>query len=168
MLLIRSTGELCSLVLTCVMFASTAAVLEAQDARRPAPQSTARTSVQDGGRIRPPDAVTCDRNHLTSYTGRVLFYSRRAGRVVLRIRTDEETTETVTLRHPRGSSPAKWFLLGRERFKASDWSRIESSKGRLLPDMRVTAWVCDDGNRPIIDWQPKTDDGPSPPPPSTP
>lgn len=114
----------------------------------------AHAFAQDGGRLRPPGAITCDRNHLTSYTGNVLAYSRRASRVTLRIHTDEDTTESVTLRYSR--SPARWFLLNGEAFRESDWRKIESSKGRLRSGMRVTAWVCDDGNKPVIDWHPST------------
>ncbi len=162
MTFICSRGEILSLALTCGLLIGQPLAIKAQEGRRaPSQASSARTPQQ--GRLRPPDNITCDRNYLTVYTGRVVSYSRRTGRVELTIETDENTTEKVTLRHPRGNSPARWFLLRREKFKGSDWASIESSKGRLLPDMRVAAWVCKDGNRPIIDWQPPTGDGPAPP-----
>ncbi|MBV9958887.1 MAG: hypothetical protein JO360_10715 [Acidobacteria bacterium] len=115
------------------------------------------------GRVLPPAAVTCDRNHLTIYPGMVLSYTRRADRIVVRIRTDYDTTETVTLRYTRGSSPARWFLLNGEKFERGDWSKIEAAKGKLHPNMRVRAWVCDDGNKPVLDWQPPSADTPNPP-----
>jgi hypothetical protein len=161
--LIRNCGERLSLALTCALLLCQPLVIEAQEGRRMAGQESGRASGQDGGRIRPPGAVTCDRNNLTAYTGRVVSYSRRAGRITMTIDTDYDTTETVTLRYKSNSSPARWFLLRGERFKASDWARVESAKSRLLPEMRVTAWVCNDGRQPIIDWQPPTGDGPAPP-----
>ena len=36
-----------------------------------------------GGRLAPPAAVTCDRNQLTSYTGKVKSYKRQSGKTVL-------------------------------------------------------------------------------------
>ena len=44
------------------------------------------------GRLRPPDASACPRDHLTSYDGRPLRYSRAMGRTRLTIRTDADTT----------------------------------------------------------------------------
>lgn len=111
---------------------------------------------QREGRIRPPDSVTarCDLNHLTSFTGRVLSYSRSASRLSLRMRTDEETTESFNLKFARGADATKSFLLNGEEFKASDWSLIERSRSRLRPNMRATVWVCDDKSNPTIDWRP--------------
>ena len=115
------------------------------------------------GRVLPPAAVTCDRNNLTIYPGTVLSYTRRADRIVVSIRTDYDTTETVTLRYARGSSPTRWFLLNGDKFERGDWSKIESAKGKLYPNMRVSAWVYTDGKKPVLDWQPPTDDTSNPP-----
>jgi hypothetical protein len=106
------------------------------------------------GRIRPPDSIKCDDNHLTSFTGRILSYQRAPGRVFLRMRTDEATTESFTLRFRRTEDAAKWFLLMGEAFKQSDWRLIEQRRYRLRPRMRATVWVCDDGTSPIVDWRP--------------
>lgn len=130
---------------------------------RVASQETGRMSSGQDGRIRPPVAVTCDRNNLTSYAGKVTKYSRRAGLITMTIETDWDTTEVVTLRHPRNSNASKWFLFRGKTFRNSDWKKIESSYGRLRRDMRVTAWICNDGRRPIVDWQPSTSDGNAPP-----
>jgi hypothetical protein len=105
-------------------------------------------------RIRPPDGIKCDDNHLTSFTGKILSYKRMPGRVFLRMRTDEATTESFTLRFRRTDDAARWFLLMGEQFKQSDWSLIERSRYRLRPNMRATVWVCDDGTTPIVDWRP--------------
>jgi hypothetical protein len=105
-------------------------------------------------RLAPPAAVTCPRDNLTVYFGRVVAYRRGATSTYLRIRTDYDTTEEVTVRHRRGQSPARWFLLGGEPFTARDWTKIESRRGRLRPRMRAHAWVCNDGSNPFIDWRP--------------
>ena len=155
-------GSLFTLIFICGLIATTA--VQAQSSRRrPAAQDTGRASSGQGGRMRPPAAVTCDRNNLTVYAGKVLSYTRRSDRIVLSIYTDSDTHETVTLRYPRGSSPSRWFLLNSGAFGRNDWSKIEASKGRLNPNMRVSAWVCTDGRKPILDWQPQAEDMPGPP-----
>ena len=105
-------------------------------------------------RLAPPAAVTCPRNNLTSYTGRVTRWSRRDSETTLTIATDWETTETVTVKHPGTGDPSRSFLLNANAFQSSDWAQIEERKGELKTGMRATAWVCDDGRQPIVDWQP--------------
>jgi len=100
------------------------------------------------GRLAPPAAVTCDRNKLTVYSGKVTKYARKRDRTVITIATDWDTTETVTIREP-----LRDYLVVGTPFTGRDWSRIESKKGVLRPGMRVNAWVCQNG-RTIIDWQP--------------
>lgn len=112
--------------------------------------STARAQ----GRLAPPESVKCDRNHLTSFTGKILSYSRKPGRVSLRVRTDEETTESFTLRYAKSEDAARWFLMRGEPFKRTDWALIERRRYRLRQPMRATVWVCDDGSNPMIDWRP--------------
>lgn len=106
------------------------------------------------GRLAPPESVKCDPNHLTSFTGKILSYSRRPGRVSLRVRTDEETTESFTLRFRKSEDAARWFLLRGEPFKRADWAVIERRRYQLRQPMRATVWVCDDGSNPMIDWRP--------------
>lgn len=107
------------------------------------------------GRIRPPDAIKCDADHLTSFTGTILSYRRSASRLFLRMRTDEATTESFTLKFARGVDATKSFLLHGEEFKRSDWSLIERSRYRLRPSMRATVWACDNGSNPTVDWRPR-------------
>ena len=94
-------------------------------------------------------AFSCDRNNLTVYTG-VVRYRRLAGRTTLRIRTDAETTENVTLRHTGTDDSSVLFTMQGEPFKTSDWSTIETSKGVLRPGVRASAWVCADGQVMIV------------------
>jgi hypothetical protein len=114
----------------------------------------ASSSAGAQGRISPPESIKCDANHLTSFTGRILSYQRQPGRVFIRMRTDEATTERFTLRFRRTEDAARWFLLMGEEFKQSDWKLIEQRRYRLRPRMRATVWVCDDGTTPIVDWRP--------------
>jgi hypothetical protein len=111
------------------------------------------------GRIRPPDAIKCDPNHLTSFTGTVLSYRRTASRLILRMRTDEATTEQFTLRFARGAEASNFFLLHGEQFRPGDWSLIERGRYRLRANMRATVWVCDDKSNPVIDWRPREKKG---------
>ena len=105
-------------------------------------------------RIRPPDGIQCPRDHLTAFTGNILHYRRVTDRTEIRMRTDEDTTESFVLRHTGSDDPSRWFLLKTGPFKKEDWMAIESEKGRLRPKMRATVWVCDDRSNPIVDWQP--------------
>ncbi len=112
--------------------------------------STARAQ----GRLMPPESVKCDPNHLTSFTGKILSYNRKPGRLSLRMRTDEETTESFTLRYAKREDAARWFLLRGEPFKRTDWALVERRRYQLRQPMRATVWVCDDGSNPTIDWRP--------------
>lgn len=124
-----------------------------------ATRSSAKTdgNAASQGRLAPPESVKCPHNDLTVYEGRVIAYRRDVSRTFLRIRTDAETTESVTIRHGRARSPVKWFLLRAEPFQPSDWKLIEARRGRLRPRLRVHAWVCTDGSNPVVDWQPPVD-----------
>ena len=106
---------------------------------------------QRQGRQRAPESFACDRNNLTVYTGVVSDYRRGAGTTTLRIRTDSDTTEQVTLKHPGTDDPSRLFRMLGEPFTPADWSRIESRKGVLRAGTRAAAWVCSDG-RVMVDW----------------
>jgi hypothetical protein len=98
----------------------------------------------------PPAAVTCPRDHLTSYTGRVVSYRRTPETLLLTIHTDWDTTERVTLAPVR----LEQLRMGGAPFAAEDWARLEAAPGDPRPGLRATAWMCDDGRPPLIDWQP--------------
>jgi len=132
----------------------TAASSMGQNRRAPQPQSGTGRGVSAGQRLAPPAALKCSRDHLTSYTGRILAYQRNSARISLRVRTDEETTENFTVKLATTDEAANHYLMRGETFKQSDWKLIESSPGKLLQPMRATVWVCDDGSAPVIDWRP--------------
>lgn len=106
-----------------------------------------------GGRLMPPAQIRCKADDVTVYFGRVISYTRTKTKTTLRIRTDYDTTETVTLAHPKNGDPSRWFLVTREPFRAADWKKIEVRRGVLRPGMRAHAWVCKDWKA-IIDWRP--------------
>lgn len=123
---------------------------------------------QDGdgarqGRLMPPTGLSCDRNHTTSFTGRITAYTRSARRIFIRVRTDEQTTEQFTIRLGRGQDAASRFLFQGEAFKAGDWKKIERGRGTLKPGMRAIIWACRDDNSDIqaelIDWRPNESEG---------
>jgi hypothetical protein len=77
---------------------------------------------------------------------------RQRGSTRIRMRTDEETSEQFTLRH--ATVLLSIFLTWGKKFSESGWKRIETGKNRLRPDLRATVWVCDNGENPVVDWQP--------------
>lgn len=107
------------------------------------------------GRMMPPAELKCDRSDLTLYDGRILAYRRRIGRTFVRIRTNFDTTEEVTIRHYRTDDPSNFYLLNGERFMKSDWPRIEKRKRVLKAGMRANVWVCRDNPsiQPVVDWR---------------
>jgi hypothetical protein len=117
----------------------------------PAGESAHSQGEQHGGRQRAPESFACDRNNLTVYTGVVISYQRRVGTTTLRIRTDEDTTERVSLSHPGTDDPSPFFRMMTERFTPADWNTIEERKGVLRKGTRAAAWVCSTG-RVMVDW----------------
>lgn len=118
--------------------------------------SNAGSPRQERGRIRPLDQLKCDRSDLTSYDGQIISYRRRYGSTFLRIRTNFDTTEEVSIRHPRTDKPLKFYLINGEAFTNSDWPRIEQRAKVLKDGMRANVWVCR-GNpsvQPVVDWRP--------------
>ncbi len=111
---------------------------------------------QRGGRVAPPPGLKCGLDDLTLYDGEVVKYERKPGSTHLRIETNFDTTEEVTLKHPGTDDPSSLFLINTEPFKPSDWKKIEKAKSRLRPGMRANVWVCvgDPSIQPVVDWRP--------------
>jgi len=105
-------------------------------------------------RIAVPLEIPCPRNNLTLYNGEVLFLSRGKGITIIRIRTEYETTEQVTIAHAKANTPLPWFRLYGKPFGQSAWSLIESRRNHIKKGMKANIWVCNDGSNPIVDWQP--------------
>jgi rhodanese-related sulfurtransferase len=119
----------------------------------PRPETAAPVPAS-GGRLRPPDAVKCNPNELTSFAGKVVTYRRGKDLTVLVMHTSADTVETIKVPHG-DKDPRHWYLIEGQPFTAADWKRIESKKGVLHPDMSAVAWVCTDG-RTLVDWRPGT------------
>lgn len=106
------------------------------------------------GRMVPPVRIACEPDQLSSYSGEVEGYVRDPGVTSITIHTDWNTMETVLLRHPGTNNPSARFLIGGRPFSQDDWTLIESGRGEIRDDVRVTAWVCGDGVTPaLVDWQ---------------
>lgn len=120
------------------------------------PPAADGTGGQRGGRVAAPAGLKCDLDDLTLYDGEVVKYERKPGSTYLRIKTNFDTTEEVTLKHPGTDDPTAFFLLNTEPFKPSDWAKIERAKRKLRPGMRANVWVCigDPSIQPIVDWRP--------------
>ena len=116
----------------------------------------ARSPQRPPGRLMPPSNLKCDRSELTLYDGRVTAYRRRRGSTFLRIRTNSDTTEEVTIRHPATDDPSEFYLLEGNPFTKSDWRRIEKRRKVLRPHMRANVWVCrgDASVQPVVEWRP--------------
>jgi len=113
------------------------------------------TGGHQAGRLAPPPAVTCDRNHLTSWTGLVTGYKRDEQSIWIEISTDEGTVEQTTIQHRGFQDASTHFLLWDEPFAPTEWTAIEATPGNLIDGMRATVWVCEDGKTPaMIDWRP--------------
>lgn len=121
----------------------------------PAPTNGERGG-QRGGRVAAPAGLKCDINDLTLYDGEVVKYERKLGSTYLRVKTNFDTTEEVTLKHPGTDDPAALFLINAEPFKPSDWAKIERAKRKLRPHMRANVWVCvgKPSIQPVVDWRP--------------
>lgn len=103
-------------------------------------------------RQRPPEGVPCAPNDLTAYTGVVVDYLRGREQTTLRIRTDWDTTEDVTLSHAGKGDPKELFRYAGKPFTVNDWPRIELPGGLVRPGTRATAWVCADRTV-LVDWE---------------
>lgn len=111
---------------------------------------------QRGGRVAPPAGLKCGLDNLTLYDGLVVAYERKRGSTFLRIDTNFDTTEEVTLKHPGTDDPSSLFLINGEAFGAADWQKVEGAKHKLRPGMRANVWVCvgDPAVQPVVDWRP--------------
>jgi len=105
------------------------------------------------GRLRPPASVTCDRNKLTAFSGKVTQWSRNDSGAQLRMDTDADTKESFSLRFEKNSLPEKLFLLEGQAFRTEDWNKVELSPGRLRMGIQATVWVCEGSANPVVDWR---------------
>ena len=103
------------------------------------------------GRIMPPVQARQCQGDLTSYFGKVIGYKRGKASTWLKIATDYDTIEAVSIPHAGAKDPSRHYLYRGRAFSAKDWARIESKPGALRPGTRATAWVCN-GRVTVVDW----------------
>src|SRR5262245_15333135 len=118
MIFIRLGKITLSLILTGATIISISSTVRPQARKAPHPQNENQRTA--GQRIAPPSSLKCPRNNLTSYMGRVTAYQRNQTRIIIRVRTDEQTTENFTLKFTRNDDPTRLFLLRGEEFKQGD------------------------------------------------
>lgn len=104
------------------------------------------------GRLGPPAFVTCDRNHLTAFAGKVVALTRGSDTTTLQMETDESTAERFAVRHP-GADASAWFFMAGKPFTPADWATVLPG-GKVPAGARATVWVCDGQTNPKIDWAP--------------
>lgn len=93
-----------------------------------------RAAAEDSSRLAAPDDYPCDRDALTSYTGRLQAIETVGGGTILVIVTDWDTVERVSV-------PGE--------------STLSIPENAIEDGVRLTAWVCDDpATPPRIDWEP--------------
>lgn len=112
----------------------------------------ASPATSSGGRLRAPETFSCDRNHLTSFTGKVIGYHRSRTGLRIRVATDENTFEKFSLTGTRGALE-KQFRFNGEEFTAADWKKVEMSASRTQPKLRVTVWQCEKPKALMVDWK---------------
>jgi hypothetical protein len=152
-----SGKSLLAAIFACGLFAL-ALPVKAQRPQPPTREDERRNDARQGRRLMPPPGLGCDDDHVTSFTGRVLSYSRRAGQVFIRIRTDEATTEEFTITYARDQDISKRFKLNGQSLKQGGLAKIEASWKRDKRNVRATVWACYDKewhnpSATLIDWQ---------------
>ena len=147
-------------IFACGLLAGLHASAKAQRTMSPATPDEGRNGAQRQGRLMPPTGLKCDANHVTSFTGRVLAYSRHSGRIFIRVRTDEQTTNEFTIPYAEGEDISKWFMIDGQAISEGDLQKIESRWKRKKRSVRATVWACYDNDwrettAEIIDWRPR-------------
>ena len=118
-----------------------------------APGTASARPAVGGGRMMPPARAHCATSNLTSYFGKVIGYKRGKASTWLKIATDYDTVEEVTIAHAGAKDASRQYLYRLKPFTAKDWARIESKPGVLRPGTRATAWVCEGSKQaPLVDW----------------
>ena len=70
-----------------------------------------------------PEKINCSRDHLTSYTGKVLSMKQQRGSTRIWMRTDQETSEQFTLCDAT-DNPSEYFWCGEKAPAEATGSRL--------------------------------------------
>jgi hypothetical protein len=108
-----------------------------------------------GGRDRlaPPAALNCDRNHLTSYEGRLQALTPAPDELTVTLVTDWDSEETFTV-------PANAVQLrdGTPMDPPAQAAFLAALKPPTTAP-RLIAWVCAEPSSVTLDWRPAVDVG---------
>jgi len=115
--------------------------------------SAAQRGSAPGARLAPPAEITCERDRLTSYSGRVTAVRRGTDGDVVTIETDWGSVESFTVAAAGQPEPA--YLLGGKPMREEDWPAVLNGAGEPRSVLGVIAWVCGDlPEYTVIDWRP--------------
>ena len=104
-------------------------------------------------RWRVPDYFECDRNQVTSWTGKIGSYWRDNGELSFTLLTDADTHQRLQLKFDTQQQLITHFYIDNRAFEALDWPSLEPSAGKLKPNQRATVWLClDNSVLPVINW----------------
>ncbi len=105
-------------------------------------------------RLMVPDFVSCERNNLTSFSGKPTKYNRENGELEITIATDFDTVETITVGYPSSTALMESFFIKGKAVDLKSWQEFEESVGILSGKISVTAWVCNlEGIAPVFVWK---------------
>jgi hypothetical protein len=156
---LRAGKVFLAFIFTCGLLGALSAPVKAQRTMSPSTQDEGQNDAQRRqGRLAPPPGLKCDLNHVTSFTGRVLAYSRRSGSIFIRVRTDEQTTNEFTIPYAKTEDLSKWFMIDGRAIKPGELAKIESRWRRNKRGTRATVWACYDNqwskaSAELIDWR---------------
>ncbi len=104
------------------------------------------------GRLAPPAAVNCDRNHLTSYQGAVASVVRDNGELKITLVTDWDSEESFTVDE---DAPQ---LYGGAPLEAPRQAMLLDTLAPPYEGLGVIAWVCREPASVTLDWRPRVTD----------
>ncbi len=105
-------------------------------------------------RMRVPDYVSCDRNEVTSYMGKVKHYSRTDELLSITVDTDFGTVYKLELAGLSEQEVIDLFKLNGKPFKAQDFPLLEDNLGVVDKRTTVAIWECSTpGVKPIVSWK---------------
>ena len=104
-------------------------------------------------RLAPPPGLPCSRDTLTSYSGKILRYTRKPNQIFLLMRTDEATTEKFQIEISKGKNHLNLFLLNGQAITATELEQVEKKILKKSKAVTVTVWECRDTSHRVIDWR---------------
>ncbi len=104
-------------------------------------------------RLAPPPGLPCSRDQLTSFSGKIIRYTRKPKQIFLRMRTDEATTEQFQIQISHGKNYLNLFLLNGQEISKTELEQIEKKLLKKSNTVSVTVWECRNSAHRIIDWR---------------